>query len=511
MNVLMPNLKGRWAPRASGWKLRAAGGALAGLAAGSLCQVRAQSFFNPYTTPLPAYGSTLNSGEGAGDNFLINRGVPYSPIGAAPMHDYNMKFGPVTASVGGALSTSYYDNYNLVPEGSGLKQEDELSINPSLSIAFQWPIARDSTLHFDVGFGYAIFLNHPEFDRFTISPASAWDYQFKVGDVRFTVVDHIGTTGDSFSQRTDLTGTGSASAVQFRRLSNTIGLTAAWQPTRLYTVSGSYALDFDHGLGDSFGLADHLTHTFSTAVFRRLDSHWTVGLSASAFRNEYLEGIQNNSTGYGAGPTVSWQPSPFLNFSGSVRYNTAKADSNGTIGDRNGSSGAGYDFSVQHIINRHLNHVLSVSSGIDLGVGVNFNNTFAITYRLGWQISKAMTLNFNANRAVTTQSGAGYDFVNFAPGDVGVDPATHQLYLRDSAGVFEPVAAGALVDFGHGLLLLPRPLEESEAYNFGLGTSFQLTRRLTASVNYIHTLRLSNLPLHDYNQNTYTLSLGYRF
>jgi hypothetical protein len=60
-------------------------------------------------------------------------------------------------------------------------------------------------------------------------------------------------------------------------------------------------------------------------------------------------------------------------------------------------------------------------------------------------------------------------------------------------------------------LLLPRPKEETEAYTFGLGTGFQLTKRLNASVNYIHTLRLSNLPLHDYNQNTYTLSLGYRF
>ena len=327
--------------------------------------------------------------------------------------------------------------------------------------------------------------------------------------MRLTVVDHIGTTGDSFSQRTDLTGTGSASAVQFRRLSNTIGLTAAWQPTRLYTVSSSYALDFDHGLGDSFGLADHLTHTFSTAVFRRLDSHWTVGLSASAFRNQYLEGIQNNSIGYGAGPTVTWQPSAYLNFSGSVRYNTAKADSNGTIGDRNGSSGAGYDFSVQHVINRHLNQALSVSSGIDLGVGVNFNNAFTINYRLGWQISKAMTLSFNASRAAISQSGAGYDFVVITP-DEGVIQDSLGYILFNSAGGTTRLPTGTIVT-PNRLLLIPRALEQTEAYTFGLGTGFQLTKRLNASVNYIHTLRLSNLPLHDYNQNTYTLSLGYRF
>ena len=509
MRVLMLQMKGQWCPRSPSGKLRVAGGALAGLAAGSLMQLRAQSFFNPYTAPLPAFGSALPSGTGAGDDFTINRGVPYNPTGGSVVHDYNMKFGPVTASVTGGTSFSYYDNYNLVPDGSGLKQEDELAINPTLGIAFQWPVRRDSILHFDVGFGYAVLLNHPKLDRFTITPASAWDYQLKLGDVRITLADHIGTSGDS-STRTDLSGTGSADAVQFRRISNTISLSAAWQPTRLYTVSGAYALDFDHGLGDSFGLADHLTHTLSTAVFRRLDSQWTVGLSASAFSNQYLQGIQNNSTGYGAGPTLTWKPSPFLNFSGSVRYNTAQSDGGGTIGDRNSSSGAGYDFSVQHVINRHLNHALSVSSGIDLGVGVNFNQTFTINYRLGWQITEALNLAFIANRQTTSQSGAGYDFVSYDLADLFQDKVTHQFFLLNSSNVLTPLPFGSF-PASSNLLLIPRAKEESEAYNFGLSTGFQITRRLGASVSYQHTLRLSNLPLHDYNQNTYTLSLSYRF
>lgn len=509
MRVLMPQTKIQQGLRSPRWKLRAAGGALATLAAGGLLPLRAQSFFNPYTAPLPAFGSTLPSGDGAGDNFLINRGVPYNPVGSGAAHDYNMKFGPVTASISGGTSFSYYDNYNLVPDGSGLKQEDEFSINPTLGIAFQWPVRRDSILHFDVGFGYALFLNHPNLDRFTITPASAWDYQFRVGDVHFTLMDHIGTSGDS-STRSDLSGTGSAEAVQFRRISNTIGLSAAWQPTRLYTFSGSYALDFDHGLGDSFGLADHLTHSLSAAMFRRLNSEWTVGLSASAFRNEYLQGVQNNSTGYGAGPTVSWKPSAFLNFSGSVRYNVAQSEGNGQIADRNGSSGAGYDFTVQHVINRYLNHALSVSSGIDLGVGANFNENFSINYRLSWQITKAMTLAFLANRQETTQSGAAYDF--FSP------PAGSRLFLDQNNQLVLVGPDGQVIrtlpdgSFPSGnLLLIPRAKETSESYNFGLSTSFQLTRRLSASVSYLHNLRLSNLPLHDYNQNTYTLSLGYRF
>ncbi|HTH46455.1 MAG TPA: hypothetical protein VMB21_02990 [Candidatus Limnocylindria bacterium] len=506
----MQQLRGHWHPRSSGWKLRAAGGALASLAAGSLLPLRAQSFFNPYTAPLPNLGSPLPDSQGAGDNYLINRGVPYNPTGSAAPHDYNMKLGPVTASVTGGTSFSYYDNYNLVPEGSGLKQEDELAINPTLGIAFQWPIRRDSTLHFDVGVGYAVYLNHPDQDRFTISPNSAWDYQFKVGDVRITVADHIGTTGDSSSTRTDLSGTGSASAVDFRRLANTFSLSAAWQPTRRYTVSAGYALDFDHGLGDSFGFADHLTHTMSTAVFRRLDSHWTVGLSASAFRNEYLQDLQNSSTGYGAGPTLTWQPSPFLNFSGSVRYNTAKSDGNGTLGGANSSSGAGYDFSVQHIINRHLTHGLSISSGIDLGVGVNFNQTQTISYRMGWQITKAMNLAFSASRQETSQSSAAYDFFSPPPGSSLSLDQNNQLVLKGPDGqVIRTLPDGT---FPNGnLLFIPRPAETAESYTFGLGTSFQITRRLNASVGYLHTLRLSNLPLHDYNQNTYTLSLGYRF
>ena len=82
--------------------------------------------------------------------------------------------------------------------------------------------------------------------------------------------------------------------------------------------------------------------------------------------------------------------------------------------------------------------------------------------------------------------------------------------MRNSAGGFTALPFGSFPASGN-LVLVPRAQEESEAYTFALSTGFQITRRLSASVSYLHTLRLSNLPLHDYNQNTYTLSLGYRF
>jgi hypothetical protein len=496
----------------SNWNLRVAGGALVGLTAGGLVQAHAQGFFNPFGSPLagaPAYGGAEGQ-AGAGDNFQITRGMPYNPTGGgATQHDYNFKLGSITASLSAGLSANYIDNYNQVPEGGGVKPEDELAFNPTLGIAFQWPINRDNTLHFDVGVGYSISVNHPEFNRLTISPTSSWDYQFKLGDVRMTVFDRLGSSGAS-GQRSDITGTGSASAVQFNRFSNAAGISAAWQPTLRSTFSVGYSMDLDYGLGDSFSSANHITHSLNTAFFQRLNAHWTAGVSGSAFINEYLQGIQNNSTGYGAGPTVTWQPSRFINFSGSVRYNVSKVQRTGTISDTNGSSGAGYDFSVQHTINRRLSHGFSVGSGIDLGVGVNFNQTFTIAYRASWQMTERLTLAFSANRQSFTQSGDGSQFLSLPPGGFFIANGPQGIPgIITPPNFFQPLPVGSR-QFGN-LIAIPQLAESAETYNFTLGTSFAVTRKLTASVGYGHILKLSNLPSHDYNQNSYNLSLSYRF
>lgn len=505
------------------WKLRVTGGVLASLAAGRLGPARAQSFFNPYTAPLPTAASLgAEAAEGgAGDNFQIGRGMPYNPRRGAAPHNYNLKLGPVTGALSSSLAVSYTDNFNLVATANVTKPEGELTVNPSLGIAFQWPVTRSTTLQVDVGVGYVLYLNHPEFNRpsISVSPNSAFEYQFQVGDIRFTAFDRIGTSAQSsqFGQRTDLSGTGSSAAVQFQRISNTIGLSAAWQPTRYTTFSTSYGLDFDHGLGgDNFALSDRLTHTVSGAWHERLDRHWTAGLSASVFSNEYLKGIQNDSTGYGAGPVVTWQPSPFLNFSGSVRYNVGNARPTGMIRDTHGSSGIGYDFSVNHVVNRRFSHGVTFSSGLDLGLGVNFNQSEAIGYRGSWQVSQSISLAFSANYGTTSQGGPGYDFYTPPPGSRTAPNNPFALAVpKGSSFPFPPFPSGTLAlpssNSSGFSYLIPRPAESSEAYNFTLGTSFRLTRNLSASISYAHSIRLSALALRDFHQNTYSLSLGYRF
>ena len=518
MHFLPNQLRCQWRRdvRLSGWEVRAKGGALAGLAAAGLVSARAQSFFNPFQAPLPGIPETgvdAGAGLGAGDDFQITRGVPYNPTGGGRQHDYNFKFGPVSADLSASLSAYYSDNINLVASGSGLKQEGDLTLYPSVGVAFQWPVNRDTMLRFDVGVGYYLSINHPEFNHLglNLTPGSSWSYQFPVGDVRVTLFDRLATTGSSGNgtQRSDLSGTGSSSSVQFNRFSNSSGISAAWQPTRRTTFSVGYTLDFDYGLNDSFAFSDHLTHSLSAAMFQRLNARWTAGISASAFLNEYLQGIQNNSTGYGVGPLVTWRPSRFLNFSGSVRYNVAQIQSTGAIADRNGSGGVGYDFSVQHIINRRISHSLSVSSGIELGVGANFNQAFTISYRASWQLTQRLALSISANRQSFTQSGAGYDFY-IAPAGSKPDPADPLVVILPD-GTKKPLPAGSLHYPGTTEYLLYRPAEEAETYNFTAGTAFALTRKLSASVGYAHTLKVSKLAFHDYDQNTYSLSLNYRF
>ena len=105
-------LQRRGRPRPDRWGPRAAGGALAGLLAGGLVSARAQSFFNPYASPLPQLpGLPTDAQRLPGDDFLINRGLPYNS-GTAQARDYNFKLGPAKGSVYASMGMTYTDNLN---------------------------------------------------------------------------------------------------------------------------------------------------------------------------------------------------------------------------------------------------------------------------------------------------------------------------------------------------------------------------------------------------------------
>ncbi len=486
-----------------GWRL--ATGAVSGLLSAGLPAALAQGFFNPYQSPLGQIPTIPAGVQGLpGDNFLIGRGMPYNS-GAGTGRDYNFKIGPVKGSVSAGSTFTYVDNINLSSGAGGPAPEDELTSNPSLNVGLHWEMSEYNTLRMDFGIGYVFYMNHPELNRISLNltPNSTFDYRFIIGDVRFAVYDRISTPGGSgFAPRNDITGDGSIGSVDFQRLSNSAGLSAAWAATRSTTVTSGYDYTIDRGLGDSFALADHDTHSLSAAIFERLDPRWTVGLSGGIYQNTYAEGFQSGSHGYGAGPVLNFQPTRNINFSASVRYQVSYSDRNGANGDTSGFGGVTYNLAATHTINRHLRHGVNLGRNSDLGIGANFNDTFNVAYNLGWTFAKALGLNFGVNYSSSTQSGPGFDFVT-VPAGTFLPAGT---LLPDGSVLAGPVILGRDI-----VLPVKRQGESADTLSFSVGTGMPITRNLSASLGYSHYFRLSNLAGHGYHQNTVTLALNYRF
>ncbi len=519
MSSSTPLRRGAFASRRAGYPWWGSGTGIGLLAAalGSSHHASAQGFFNPFAEPgatvafpIPQSGSftELPGTDGdAGDNFLIQGGIPYNPVVGRGVHQhYRLKLGRATGSITTGIALTYVDNANLVSADAGGAPQSDLSITSSVGVGFNMPLDRDNTLQLNLGIGYSHHFNQNQPDQLSISPTTQWDYRMNLGSIRLTFYDRVSTPG-TVGPGAQISGSGSFASINFHRLDNNIGMSAAWQKGKSTTYSAGYDLTTDIGLGDKFAQQDHLTHSLSLALFERLDRRWTVGVSGSAYENQFFERFQNDSQGFGVGPTLTWQPTRRFNLSASARYSLAISKPTGVVADTRGFAGLTYDVNAEQYLTSRLAHGLGGGSHVDLGIGSNFAKTLTGNYHLAWRWSPRVAINFISSYIQSGQSGTGYDFIPLPNGALFIPGATPQLLT--SSGL-TPLPVGTLLTPG-GLLAQPRAAEDSQQIIFAPGIGFQVTDNLTASLSYSYRIRLSNLTGHDYAQNSVTGSLSYAF
>ena len=474
-----------------------------------------QGFFNPFseagaTVPFPvappATFSELPTGDTlAGDNFLIQQGLPFNPTSSGSRH-YHLRLGRATGSISTSLSASYLDNVNLASGNQNSGGGEDITMTASLGVGFNMKLNRDNNLNFNLGIGYSHSFSRSIQDQISIGPSSQWDYRMNLGQVRLTIYDQISTPG-SLTPGPQVSGTGSAAAVNFHRLGNAIGVSAALQRGRGTTFSAGYTLSTDIGLGDMYSEQNHMTHSLNMAVFQRLNRQWTLGVSGSVYLNNYFTKFQNDSQGYGVGPTLSWQPARRINVSASARYSVANSLQTGKVADANGFAGLTYDLAVQQSINKRISHGLNGGSHVDLGLGSNFAKTLNANYNFSWAFSSKMSLSFVSSYITSAQSGFGYDFVAIPAGALFIPGSPPTLLTGTGASA---LPFGTLLTPG-GLLAQPRTSETYQFVSLSPAISRRVSDHLSASLSYSRRIRMSNLAGHDYAQNAVSLSLSYAF
>jgi len=145
--------------------------------------------------------------------------------------DYNLEVGPVLLNVGASLNGGYNSNVSLSkssPQGSGYA-------TPAANLTLMWPLTDLNTLKFSVGVGYSYYFDVAETQSpggFFITPTSALQGTFYVGDFRFTPYDQ-------FSLQNDPTQAGELSNVsRFNIFQNSAGVKVDWDLADLIITPG---------------------------------------------------------------------------------------------------------------------------------------------------------------------------------------------------------------------------------------------------------------------------------
>ena len=100
---------------------------------------------------------------------------------------YNLLVGPVRFRVSATAGLEYNDNINIAE----VNTQEDFIFRPSVNLNMLWPVTQLNTLRFDLGVGYAFFLDHSENNTngVLLTPGSALSFDIFVGDFRINFHD----------------------------------------------------------------------------------------------------------------------------------------------------------------------------------------------------------------------------------------------------------------------------------------------------------------------------------
>ena len=390
--------------------------------------------------------------------------------------DYNLELGPVLLNVGASLNGGYNSNVSLAkssPQGSGYA-------TPAANLSFLWPLTDLNTLKFSVGVGYAYYFDVPETQSpggLFVSPNSALQGTFYVGDFRFTPYDQ-------FSLQNDPTQAGELSNVsRFNIFQNSAGVKVDWDLADLVITPGFDWFNLWSNQTSNQNL-DRRTLTPSLAMTYYITKTLITGLEGvaaiTAYSQDQAQAIsdpnnpgqsttvygQNNNNIYQVGPFVNWQLSEYITVTG--RGGRIWGEFTGSNTPENAAGGNPSTWYLNlgwsHRLNEYLNYQLTASRSTQLSalVGSNFVQVWNFGAGLNWNIIDQLTL--------TTPLSAN---------------------LGQVSGNLYP--------------------EKYQQYQGGIGLGYKITERLGSTVNFNYILKNSDLPNSSYQQWNATLGFTYDF
>ena len=376
------------------------------------------------------------------------------PVAHPPDQPY---LGPLHLSLGAYSSFSFDNDINL----SQYNPQSDAIIGSGLNLGVSWPATSLSTLQFNSQVGYNFYLRHPADDYLQISPGSALTWTFLLDDWSLTFFDQLGYSRNVIS----VAAVSNVSGIPI--LNNTLGLRAQWQSGQWQLQTG-YSYNNYLSTAAEFNYLDNASQYFFARGAWLFAGDAQLGLEASTSITDYSHQTQSDSTSYSAGPYLEWNVIHSLHVSlhGGPTIYVFAANASGQASSSLNSYYVNLD--LTHQLTAFISEELSVDRSVSLGYGVGtaFTELLNTSYTVRWAAKPWLNFTLGLNYQVGQQ-----------PGTIGLFNTT----------------------------------ENFDRFGISSGVSYQITHKLSSSLNYSHWTRGSNIPGNSYGDDNVSLQFQYAF
>lgn len=375
---------------------------------------------------------------------------------------YNVKAGPLQMAFSATMGGAYNSNINL-------SKNDPISdfiLTPRVGMGLYYPITRLNNLALNLGLGYNVYFNNPEYNTqsLLISPATEILFNVFVKDVRITLYSRPSITQNSPDDPT------LSNVIDYTLFNNVAGIDVMWDLNDVLLGIG-YANQMRYSLNENYNNWDSISNQVYANASALLQPYLRLGIEGSVYNTTHL-----NQRPRGSG-TVS-------------NLNDSVGASLGLIGMGNitrhtlWTAGAGWQFTYFNEDNNPLNTGNASNPYFFLGVTNQLNRYYIHRIGVRYESDPAYTSNY----VDTFDISYGFDW----------------LLIRNwslTGGIFYQTGVGS-------------PGPESENFDrLGLngGLGYQVTRNLVARFYYSLINTGSNVLADSYNQQVIGVNLTYTF
>jgi hypothetical protein len=396
---------------------------------------------------------------------------------------YNLQLGPIKFRFSATMGFEYNDNINLAEDASAFlpsptgpvlvttQKQSDFILRPQVNVDALWPITQLNTLKLDLGVGYAMYLDHSNYNTNSVlvSPGSQLAFDIFVADFRINLHDRFSLEQNPVAELA------LSNVADYGRFQNTAGVSVLWDLNRAVATLG-----YDHytfiSTTSTFDYLNRNAEMVTGSLAFTPNSVMTIGVEGSFVHTYYDQNILNDSDTYSGGGFVETQITNYLRLRVAGGYQVINFDNTGLVNDAHNLNDYYANALLTHRVSAVLSHSLSVGHETQLGVNSNYVKLNYVRHTATWNILYHTLLS------------------------------TELFYedADDSGGSFVPLPG---VPFAFN----PFVAEHIHRYGGALTLGYQLTQHVTLGLRYQYTQKDSDQPLRNYRQNSIALDGTYSF